>query len=452
MPAANDLMERALAAARRAGAVGAEVLVTEQSNATWMTQIHSRVRSVPDINTSHHDTASLALRVYLDGGRAAEHTIGSDRLSALAPQLDAAALAAVAAAGEAAPDPLAGPPDRMDIHTRGLSICDPRQARLADEDRRDILSWNWGTARSVSGRIRPRQFTLEERRQRRSFASSRGVLASEEDTRYRISGEVATSARGDERTSAGEVVSRHFADIASRPLGAELGGRLEAGDRTTKMPGEALPLVIEPYIVADILALLPPAFDARQIEAGKSCLQSHFGTRVAPSGLHLVDDASVAGGLATRAFDARGVPSIPVPLMRDGVLNGVYLDPEQARRRDSVPTGHAGPAGSLWAGNILLRPGTRTRNMLFADLSRYLVAIDLMKPPTLDVAGGMLQLDLWMLLDGPERSPGKLGAYRVDVPLKDFLASVTLIASDQSRFGSVVACTLITEGLPLSAL
>lgn len=452
MSAANELAARALAAAQQAGALAAEVQISAQTDDTWQTQSSARIRSTPDISHQQQEGAACALRVYLSGGRCAERRVEAGSIAALQGQLAALAADAAAAAADAPEDPHAGPPDRMDIHTRGLSISDPRRKQLEDEDRQDILTWNWGTARSINARLRPQHFTLEERLLVRTFASSRGVTATEESTRYRVSGAVATSARGDDRVSTGEVVSRHFADIASRPLGAELGNRLEAGDRTTRMPAESLPLVIEPYIVADILAMVAPAFDAARLEAEQSCLQSLFGTRVAPSGLHIVDDAAVSGGLETRAFDARGVPTIPVPLLRDGVPTGVYLSPEQARRRDTRPTGHAGPGGSLWAGNLLLRPGTRTRNMLFADLNRYLMAIDTVAPIQLDIATGRLVLDVWMLLDGPERSPGKLGAYRVETTLPDFLASVVSIASDQSRYGPTVACTLITEGLPVTEL
>jgi len=452
MSAAKELAERALAAVIDAGALGAEVLVTDTREQSWQTRAGGRMRSNPDIHTTASHAAGLTLRAYRDGGRTAEHQVNAADLGALQTRLGAAASHAVAAADAAAPDPLAGPPDRMDIQTRGMSICDPRRDRLEDDDRRDILSWNWGTARSVNARLRPRQFTLEEQLTERSFASSRGVLATEVSTRYRVFGEVTTSARGDDRAARGSVTSRHFADIASRPLGAELGNRLEAGERTTRMPAESLPLVIEPHLVASLLALLPPAFDATRLENGTSCLRDHFGTRVAPSGLHIVDDASVASGLHTRAFDDRGVPPIPLPLLRDGVPTGVYVDPEQARRRDSRPTGHRGRGGRLWAGNLLLRPGSRTRNMLFADIPRYLVAIDTITPPQLDIETGRLVIDVWLLLDGHERNPGKLGAYRIETTLNGLLASASQVASDQSRYDGVVACTVITEGLPLAAL
>lgn len=452
MSSANELAAQALASARAAGAIGAEVLLSEQEDATWSTRSSGRIRSSPEIVSEASQSASISLRVYHSGGCGGHATATAQTAAALGAALPELVARATTAAASAAPDPLAGPPDRMDINTRGLSICDPRRGRLTDEDRKDILRWNWGATRSVSARMRPMMFELEERFQTRVYASSRRINTTEQSTWYRIHGTVGTNARGDERLSTGEVISRHFSDIASRPLGTELGRRLEVGDRTTRMPSGSLALVMEPHLVATILGLLPPAFDATRLEADTSCLRSLYGTRIAPSGLHIVDDASVSGGLASRCFDARGVPSFPIPLLQDGIPSGVYLSPEQARRRDSRPTGHVGPSGGLWPGNILLRPGTRTRNMLFAELTRYLVAIDTITPPTLDIETGRLVLDVWLLLDGTDRNPGKLGAYRIETTLRDFLASATLVASDQSRYGAVVSCTVITEGLPLQEL
>ncbi|MEL6345007.1 MAG: metallopeptidase TldD-related protein, partial [Myxococcota bacterium] len=442
----SQIALRLLDRAQHAGASAAEVLVSEQQERVWSAESGGRSRGTPKIEQQHRARARVTLRAYREDGRLGVRTLTLTAADNAFDRIDDLAKDAVQRAANAPTDPLCGPPQRMDITDRGLSIADPRHSRLTDEDRQDIISWNWGTARSVSSRIRPQSFALHEFVLDRTYHSTRGVEAAEHSTRYEVHGAARSANRGD-WIARGQVTSRHFADIASRPLGAELGNRLEAGDRATRMPAEAHPLVFEPYVIAEILPLLPTAFDATRLDAGESFLQSRFGARVAPAWFNLTDDAAVNAGLNTRSFDDRGVPPIPVPLIREGILTGVYLNPRQARARDTRPTGHATFDGGLWSGNLELRPGTRSRNMVFAELNRYLVAVDLIEPPTLDVKTGALEMKVWLLLDGPERNPGRLGAYRIQTNALDFIGAIVQLASDQTRFGATVTCTTVTEGL-----
>ena len=198
--------------------------------------------------------------------------------------------------------------------------------------------------------------------------------------------------------------------------------------------------------------MIIPAFDAVRIQRRESFLSDRFGTRIGPSWLHLVDDATLPSGLQTRSFDDRGVSPVPLPLIREGVASSVYLDPIQARKRDVRPTGHVRFDGQLWAGNLLLRPGSRSRNMLFADLGRYLTALDFVEPPQLDLTSGALSMKVWLYLDGIDRGRGRLGAWQINTTVFALFDSLTALASDQTRMGMVDTCTWITEGLPLSAL
>ena len=448
-----ELTEALLGAARQAGAQDAEVLLSTEERHIWQTS-GGRSRAMPDMQDRETADAQASLRVLLPGGRAAQQAIAVDGggADALAGRFAALAAQTVAAARQAPEDPYAAPPDRYDLRVRGLSIDDPRHDRLEPEDREEILSWHWSAARGTGSRIRPHHFIITESRLVRAYGSTRGAPVVEPSTLYRVDGEISAVNRGDERVISGQVLSRHFADIASRPLGAELARRLEAGERATRMPAESLPLVLEAPVMAELLARLPPAFDAARVSRGESFLGEKLGQRVAAPWLHLIDDASVDGGLHTRAFDDRGIPPIPVPLLREGCLTGLYLDPEQARRRDTRPTGHTRADGGLWPGNLLLRPGPRTRNMVLADLERHLTAVDLIVPPTLDPATGRLDLQVWLVLDGSDRSPGKLGAWQIQTDLLSFLGAIRHLASDETRYDSVVSCTTVVEGLPLTEL
>ncbi len=449
MSSLRPIVERLISTAQQHGAIAAEAVIRQDRRQRWRFAGLTRGRASPEISSDDATESFLGLRVYLPGGRLGIAT----RHGAAATDLDTAGALkdALSVAAEAEDDPQVGPAMRLDIPTRGLEIDDPRRDTLEDEDRYDVISWNVGAARSVSPRVRPQRLVLSETWQDRAYCSSRGVVAAERSTYYSLDGSVFSVARPD-RFISGRLDSRHFSDVASRPLGAELAHRLEAGDRATKLPDEALPLVIEPHLVALLIPMITPAFDAARISRGESFLDGRFGTRIGPAWLHIVDDATLPSGLQTRAFDDRGVSPVPLPLIREGIASSVYLDPIQARRRDARPTGHTRFDGSLWPGNLLLRPGSRSRNMIFADLGRYLTAMDFVEPPTLDVTTGALSMSVCILLDGVDRGRGRVGAFRIDTTIFALFDSLTALASDQTRLGMVDTCTWITEGLPLQEL
>ena len=447
MSSLSPIVEQLIASAQQQGALAAEAFVQQERQQRWRFAGLTRGRSSPEISADDRTEATLSVRVYLKGGRLGTAT--RHGLSATALDAEGALTDAMVVADSAADDPLVGPAMRLDIPTRGLEIDDPRRGTLSNEDCRDVISWNVAASRNVSPRIRPQRFILFKAWQDRAFCSSRGVLASERSTYYSLDGCVFSVVRPD-RLISGRLYSRHFSDVASRPLGAELAHRLEAGERAAKKPGGALPLVIAPHLIAQLLPMIIPAFDAARIKRGESFLQDRFGTRIGPTWLHVVDDASLPSGLQTRSFDDRGVSPVPLPLIREGVASSVYLDPIQARLRNARPTGHSRFDGSLWPGNLLLRPGNRSRNMLFADLGRYLTALDFVEPPILDLNTGALSMKVWLFLDGNDRSRGRLGAWGIKTTIFDLFDSLISLASDQTRMGMVDTCTWITEGLPLS--
>ena len=90
--------------------------------------------------------------------------------------------------------------------------------------------------------------------------------------------------------------------------------------------------------------------------------------------------------------------------------------------------------------------------MLFAELGRYLTALDFAEPPRLDLNTGALSMSVWLFLDGNDRGRGRLGQYRIDTTIFELFDSLKQLASDQTRIGMVDTCTWVTEGLPLVAV
>ena len=265
--------------------------------------------------------------------------------------------------------------------------------------------------------------------------STRGVEAHEAATRYEVAADVVA---GDVEARH-RIASRHFSDVASLPFGPELRRRVEPLTRSVALPGAPLPVVFEPRVVADLMRGLAPAFSAARVREG-GFLAALLGKRLASPLLHLTDDAGLFGGLHTRAFDDRGVPPIAVTLLREGVVHGLFHDPESARGAGLRPTGHV-TDGVLGPTNLIVRPGARTRNVILAELPAYLV---LDRLPTLDLVTGRLTgVVPVVVVDKGER----IGAAKleIDTDFARLLNGIREIAADQERVCDVDAPTTVFE-------
>lgn len=419
MPSRGSLTA-VLDAARAGGARAAEVLFEEHRS---LEQASARSRPVTA------GEVRWTVRVWGEGGRAGVGT---------APDADAARFLAAEAARVAPPDPLAGPIDRLTVRTGALGIDDRRWPALTDADRLEVLSL---AERALDRSKLPLvQLRYRQRRVERAWASTRGVEAGEAATLFELAGAV----RVGELHVAHRIASRHFSDVASLPFGPDLVRRAEGLARPAALPPAAWPVVLEPRVVAELVRALAPAFAAPAVRGG-SFLKEWLGRPLADPVLHLTDDAGLFGALATRAFDDRGVPPIAVTLVREGVVNGLYHDPESARVDGLRPTGHVAD-GAVAPANLVVRPGSRTRNVILGELGRFLV---LDRLPPFDVATGRFTGEVPVVV--AERGE-RHGAARVrlDLHARELLGAFRELAADQERCCEVDAPSAVLE-LPLPA-
>lgn len=425
----------------RAQGVSAEVLIEE----TALRSVHGRRDAVRGPQASRLAHA----RVTVEGGRSAALSAPAANDGVLQGLLERA----LALARDAAPDPLAGPAEKMDIAAQGLQIADLRQPRLSDDDRREVVSQNEDALRSVLRNGSSASFAYEERVSRRVFATTRGASGQESGTRFSLRGSLRFATAGGAPLEASALVeSRRFADVASVPLGADLLKRVTAMSPALSRPSRALPLVFEPPALAMLLPRVVASFDGARVAAGKSwicAMNPEESPCIASTRLFLVDDAAQPGALETRAFDDRGVPPMPVPLVREGRLGALYLDTCDARRRDMRPTGHYKADGSLWTGNLMIRPGARSRNMMFPDVGPYLLVADIFDLGGVDVATGAFVLPVRLCMGEQGQVKGTVGNATLRGTIQGFLSSIVEMASDTERHSAVDACTWVTEGLEI---
>lgn len=411
-------MQELFEQAKAAGARGAEALRTQREA---LEQAGSRSKPT----TSREE--SWVVRVWREGGRA-----GVGRASTAAK----AVTAALAQSVDAPLDAAAGPADKMPLTPGTLGIDDRRHATLSEEDRAEVTQ----LAERTLGQGGVQLLWLRYRHERvtRSWASTRGIAAIESGTRYSLEAEASLGTVH----ATHHIASRHFSDVASLPFGQDLRKRLEGLARTAVRPSGSLPWVLEPRVSTELARALAPLF-AHEAVAHGNALAAWVGKRLT-NVLHINDDAGLASGLYSHSFDDRGVPPIPVPILREGRVGSLYYDVEDARRQGLRPTGHVRDE-RIQPSNLIIRPGARTRNVILTELKTW-VAPD--RLPPLDPKTGRFEGPVpFVVVEDGERRGAFTG--QLSLGLDQVLGAVSEVASDQERTCEVDAPTLVLSALPI---
>lgn len=430
-------MSQALDTASRLGALGAELVYTDDVGTLLEMEGH-KVGPPQPLHESR-----LEVRVWVSGGREGQAAGDPRAVQALLEQ-------AVLAAGDAPEDPSGGPLPRQAGPIAGLSIRDRRHQQLTPEDRAEVLATAERSASNHDPRVRTGGFRYRDRHRVRRFVSSRGVHLEEQGTTYLAEGEVTVGSPEGTLRLWESIASRSFASIASLPFGTSLARRATdlLADGTTIPEGPAR-VVLPARVVAALFAWLAPHFTLAGLsEEGRFFLQ------VGPEGgvdprLHMLDDGTIAGGLRSRSFDDRGAMPVPLTLLREGQVDGRFISLRDARRLELPPTGHQRGA-ELRPSNLILKSGTRSVSASSSDLGGLSLVIDSLPGLSqVDPASGDLDTKVHGIVMDGNKPVGAMRDVRLRGNLGEVLRSVLEVCSDTDRVGHVDAPALIVEGFTL---
>ncbi len=415
---------------------GVEILVDHSVTrvVTWDSAAVLSAVSVPP-----KTRCEATLRVYDQRGRC---SLVSGRVSDV-DSIHALVEQAAEQLANASASPFAGPADRYEQSGVGLGIMDRRHGQLEDEDREEAVNTQIEDVRSIDG-VKALSFRYTEVLRSRAFNSSNGNVRSERSTHYTLYGKVGSA---DGQHSVEQTVSsRVFADVASLPLGVDLARQVSQYRDPQPLSHASLPVVISPRAIARLMEVVVPAFDRDRVDAGQSFLTE--GRQIGSEKLHMIDDALQSGGYQTRSFDHRGVPSLDLPLIREGCVGALYQGIELARELDGRPSGHEGADG-VWPGNLVLRAGTRSRNMIYPELGPFLLLDDLTVRGTkwFDLTTGKLRLKGHFFAGEAGKDSVYLGVLSINTTYADLWSGIREVANDQQRFGSVDVSTWVVDGL-----
>lgn len=369
------LAEALLAAARRAGAEAADVLVVSA------TSLGVGVRDGRLEEAQRAEGRDLGLRVLM-GRRQACVSASDDRAEALAQMAERA----VAMAREAPEDPWCGLAEPAQLGTpadpAGLELADPAEPPAPEALEARALAAE-AAARAIAGVTQVEQASTGWGRDRITLMASNGFVGSYERTAASVGvSAMAGEGLGREADHAFELRTFH-ADLPDPvEVGARAGRRAVERLGARKPPKGRWPVVFDERVAGSLIGHLLAAINGAAIVRGSSWLRDAMGERVLPEGFELADEPLIPRGRASRPFDGEGLAAGRTVLVGDGVLKSWVLDLATARKLGLESTANArrGTGGPPVPGtsNIRVTQGPACRDELMAQMGTGLVVTSLM--------------------------------------------------------------------------
>jgi len=368
--ALTDLAERLVAAARRAGADGADALALRSVSLS----VEVREGGVEESERSEGD--DVGLRVFI-GRRQA--VVSTNDVKADPAQLAERAVAMARAAPE---DRFAGlaDPEALAREIPDLDLLDPDLPTVALLEERARRAEDAGLA--VTGVAKSG-----------GASASAGIGGMVLVTSHGFRGAYLHSGQSISMTAiAGEgtAMERDY-DYSSALHGADLDppervGRT-AGERTVerlnprKVESKRVPVIFDRRVAGSLVGHLAGAINGAAVARKTSFLKDRLGERLFKPGIEVLDDPQRRRGLRSRPFDAEGVATRRLAVVADGVLKSWFLDCATARELGLATTGHAqrGVSSTPAPGpsNLHLAAGREPPHALMADIAEGFYVTDL---------------------------------------------------------------------------
>jgi PmbA protein len=385
----SDLTQSLLAAAKFAGADGADALAVDG------TSISIDVLDGKLEHAERSEGIDIGLRVMV--GQRQACVSASDRR---ADTITMMAERAVAMAREAPEDATVGlaSPDQLAraLDASALELVDPAD-EPAPAELQEIALRAEAAALAVQGVSKVDSSSAGYGRRRVHLSASNGFSAGYTRTDAGLSCVAITGSGGEmERDYCGE--GRIFqADLPSpEDIGRIAGERTAARAGARKPKTGAFPVLFDERIAASLIGHLLAAINGTAIVRGASWARDLLGQQVLPENLSIVEDPHRPRIAGSRLFDFEGLATARRAIVDGGVLTGWTLDLATARKLGLQSTANAArgtsapPSPSV--GNIALTQGSVSRDDLIRDMGTGLLVTSMIgssiNPTTGDYSRG----------------------------------------------------------------
>jgi len=446
----KSIVERALDAAKKAGAAQADVLLVQNDDR----EVRVRGQEIEFVKQAKE--RGLGIRTLVEGKGGLRTAIVST--SDLAPEaIDRMADEAVALARATAPDPTAGiPTDGFATDLPDLALFDPGDENVSLDARIDDAKRAEAAAREVDTRID----NSEGSQASSGFASivygnGNGFLGSYESGSHGLFCEP--------RARDGDSMQRDYWMTAGRRL-SDLEDAASVGQKAAmralrrlgakRVPTCEVPVLFDGITAPSLIGQLASCLSGYSIYRESSFLTERLGESIASDRVTIIDDGRLPGGLGSKPFDGEGQATRRNVLVDGGRLESWLLDHYSGKKLGMPSTGSAsrgtGSAPHVGTTNLWLEPGEGTLDELISEIDRGLLVTELIgmgfNPVTGDYSRGAA--GLW-IENGEIAYP--VSELTVAGNLKDMFASLRPANDLVFRYGTD-APTIRVDGMTVAGI
>lgn len=216
----------------------------------------------------------------------------------------------------------------------------------------------------------------------RHLLNAKGLELHEKSNGLIIFANAVAMANGETKTG-GEVAiiedlqaftSEKFAERVAMQAITSLGGQ--------SIPSAKYPVIMENEAATSLLNAFTGAFSAEEAQKGMSRLQGKVGQKIATNKLTIIDNPRYPTSLNKTTFDAEGVATQPLAIIKEGVLQTLLHNRRTAQEEGIETTGHAFKPS--YKGTIAIAPhmfvverGLATKNQLIQGMTKGVMITNL---------------------------------------------------------------------------
>ncbi len=360
-----DLLGDVLKRARERGATAADAFLVEDR------AFSAQVRLGLVDTVKHAREQHLSLRVFSGKSAAAASTSDFSRTSVERLVDEAVSLSRITA-----PDDLGGLPEAAALAREipALDLDDPTGHDISPEDKIELARRCEAAALGADPRF-------ADRRARYAYATSHGFAAEYATSSFSLSASPVATENGHMQRDGWYHVTRKRVNLDTPE---EIG--LIAAKRAVRRLGARqvktceVPVIFDPDMAASLVRHVAGAVAGPSLYRGASFLVGKLGQQIAATGVTIVDDGTMPGGLGSRPFDGEGLPVLRTVIVDKGVLASYLLDSYSGRKLGMASTHHAARDGSgvtVDTTNLYLAKGSTDPKALIASVKQGLYVTEL---------------------------------------------------------------------------
>jgi PmbA protein len=247
----------------------------------------------------------------------------------------------------------------------------------------------------------------------------------------------------------------HFEDLkAADVVGKSAGERAVKRIGARKIASQSVPVIYDKRVASSLIGHLASAINGAAIARGTGFLKDRMGQQIFASNISIIDDPLRVRGMASRPFDGEGLTSVTREMIAGGKLMGWYLDLRSARQLNLTPTGNGsrglssppGPSSS----NLHMAAGTQSPEDMIRSIKRGLFITELIGNSVNMVTG-----DYSRGASGYWIENGELAYPVSEITIAGNLVDMfkTLVPANDLEFkSSTNAPTILVEGLTIAGV